>query len=255
MADPWFDYDVGAGDEFEEMLAADDMDLLGFDSDELLGIDPETAAMLGLSFGDIWGGVKKVASAARKVLPIAAAVNPMAALQPLIAQRGGTAVARSIGRHLAQKYGTPHRSRRRTDYARRLSGGQYGAPPAGAKEWPLPFPLVTFTDTTPTTQNTIARPQRLFRGRRLFVNVVRSAGATGVAVSITRFDVGADNQLASAGALAAEFYGPQAFDSRLVTTPSGPGIDITLGFSVTPTPAVGESVIVQATIHGDSWGS
>lgn len=255
---PWHDYDVGADDI--DLLGA--MELLGedFDDDDLLGdIDPETAAMLGFGFGDVWRGIKKAGKGAygvaKKVLPIA--INPYAgALLHARAASKAKARAAVANRMLtAGAYGSPAPSMARTQYAARLAQGRFGAAAAGAKEWPLGFPAVVFTDTTPTTQIVRARPQRLFRGRRPFIIVTRSAGAAAIGVSISRLDVGADNQLVGADPLPAETFGPTAFGTNLVMTPASPGIDVTVAYTVTAAPGVGETVTVLTSIHGDSWGS
>jgi hypothetical protein len=133
-------------------------------------------------------------------------------------------------------------------------GAASGAPPSGAKEWPLGFPILVFTSLTGTLLNAISRPQRLHRGRRLIVTVVRSAGAAAVAVSVNQIFVGADNQMIAAQPIAAEAFGPTAVGTAMVFTPASPGIDVTIQYLTSPVP-VGESVTVQTTLIGDSWGA
>lgn len=141
-------------------------------------------------------------------------------------------------------------------YKRSLGrGAASGAPPAGAKEWPLGLSTVVFTPTSGLLLNATARPQRLFRGRRLVVVVTRTAGAAAVAITVNQIFIGADNQLIAATPLPAEMFGPTAVDTSLVFTPASPGIDVVIQFAANVAPGAGESVTVTSAIAGDSWGS
>lgn len=134
-------------------------------------------------------------------------------------------------------------------------GAATGAPSAGAKEWPLGLSTVTFLPASGTLLSAIARPQRLFRGRRLVVTINRSAGAAALAVTVNQVFIGADNQLIAATPLPADGFAFNAVDTSLLFSPASPGIDVTIQYAISAAPAAGEFVIVNTMIIGDSWGS
>jgi hypothetical protein len=145
---------------------------------------------------------------------------------------------------------------RKIGYRKALAAGAAsGTPPSGAKEWPLGFPVLTFTSATGTLLNAVTRPQRLHRGRRLSITVIRSAGAAAVAVSVNQIFIGADNQMIAAQPIPAETFGPTAVGTSMVFTPASPGIDVTIQYLTNIVVPVGESVVVQTSLIGDSWGS
>jgi hypothetical protein len=146
------------------------------------------------------------------------------------------------------------RARGRRTVRRALVPKTPGVPTPGPRNWPLGFGLFTFVNAGVTTNLFTAAPQRPFKGVRLVVVVSRSAGATAELVSITSLNVGQTNQLVGALALPAEAFGPGAFQVDLALDPATPGIDITIGVSISAAPGVAETVSVNPVIIGLAIG-
>lgn len=157
-----------------------------------------------------------------------------------------------------RRYRGRRRSRgrsRRARYKRGLAkGSASGTPSAAAKEWPMGLTTVQFVNAGATTLNAVAEPQRLFRGRRLIIQSVPTAGAAAIPVTITQIFVGADNQLVNANPLPITAFAATAFDVKMVLSNASPGIQITVTYSIPAAPAVGETITVNTMIIGDSWG-
>lgn len=126
-----------------------------------------------------------------------------------------------------------------------------GAPGNALRGFALGFPIATFISGGPTTIEVQASPQLAFKGARLVV-VVSRAGATSTGlVTISTFLVGQRDQRVSGGALLAEAYAPNAFQTVMALDQATPGIDIRLGFTLTgPALAGADSVLVGSQIIG-----
>jgi hypothetical protein len=102
-----------------------------------------------------------------------------------------------------------------------------------------------------------ARPQRPFRGERLLATVLRSGASTaGVAAVTTGVFVGTDLQQLQIGNYNLEFFAPTAFGVRLDLQAAEPGIDISIGTTVTPAATISGSdfISVQLLLLGRSLG-
>jgi len=155
--------------------------------------------------------------------------------------RGGRGYARAV-------------SRRKAAYINKLIPRVPGTPTPGARNFPVGFGTFAFVNGGATAVNLIANPQRPIKGARLVVQVNRTgATATGL-VTITTLLVGQNNQLVSAQALPAEAFAPGAFQTTLSLDPATPGIDITLGLSISAAPGAGDQVDVSAMLIGDAIG-
>jgi hypothetical protein len=129
-----------------------------------------------------------------------------------------------------------------------------GVPNNGLREQPLGLGAVAFTNASGTILTLQASPQRPFKGRRLVLDITRTgAGATGL-VTVTRLDVGSDNQLAGSGALSSSAFGATAVDVPLDLAPATPGILITVQLAVSVAPGAGERIDVSGTLFGMTIG-
>ena len=125
-----------------------------------------------------------------------------------------------------------------------------GTPASGPKQYPLGFPIVSFTDVTSTSLQAQTNPQRPFKGYRLVTSIARTgAGATGL-VSISTLFVGQDSQLVSSNPIGADVFQPGAFSVELALTDAGPGILITITYTISVLPGNGEQVDVGTTLIG-----
>lgn len=129
-----------------------------------------------------------------------------------------------------------------------------GVPMPGARLQPLGFGSTAFTATSGTLLQLQAQPQRPFLGQRLVVDLTRTGvSATGL-VTISRVDVGTDNQLVSSGAISAAAFAATAFDVNVKFAPATPGVLITLQFNITAAPTMTDRVDIGATLFGTSVG-
>jgi hypothetical protein len=136
--------------------------------------------------------------------------------------------------------------------ARRLIPSTPGVPNRGLGEQPLGLGASAFTAASGTLLTLSASPQRPFRGRRLVVDITRTgASATGL-VTITRLDVGADNQLPGSGAIGAGTFAATAFGVDLDLDPATPGVTVTAQFNISAAPAMADRVDFSATLIGQS---
>jgi hypothetical protein len=136
--------------------------------------------------------------------------------------------------------------------ARRLIPPVPGVPARGLGEQPLGLGSTAFTATSGTLLTVTASPQRPFRGRRLIIDLTRTgATATGL-VTLTRFDVGVDNQLPGAGAIGAGAFAATAFGVDLDLDPATPGVNITLQFNISAAPTMTDRVDIAVTLIGQA---
>jgi hypothetical protein len=136
--------------------------------------------------------------------------------------------------------------------ARRLLPPIPGVPARGLGEQPLGFGATAFTAASGTLLTLTASPQRPFRGRRLVVDLTRTgASATGL-VTLTRIDVGVDNQLPGAGALAVSTFANNSVGVNLDMDPCTPGVNITLQFNISAAPAMADRVDLAAALIGET---
>lgn len=98
-------------------------------------------------------------------------------------------------------------------------------------------------------------PQRPFDGKRIVVDVTRSnagASANGL-LTMTRLDIGSDNQLVGSGSLSVGSFIANGVDVNLELDRAVPGIQVTMQFNISAAPTVaGDRVDFSATIFGVS---
>ena len=146
------------------------------------------------------------------------------------------------------------RARKRRVIRRALVPNVPGSPRPGAREWPLGFPVATFTAASGTSLSVTAQPQRAFKGSRLVVDIARTgATATGL-ISISRFFVGQINQLVSAQPVGAGSFAPNSFHTTLSVDPATPGVDITLTYDTSVAPTAPDQIDVGTTVIGLALG-
>lgn len=131
-----------------------------------------------------------------------------------------------------------------------------GVAAPGGRLQALGFPVAVFA--AGTAINTLIQvntnPQRPFRGERLVLTVLRTAGAAAVGVRLVRVECGTANQLVGVDAIDADAFRPDAFGIRMVLDPVQPGVLVTLQFQNALAVPAGESVTVLASIFGQAVG-
>ena len=120
---------------------------------------------------------------------------------------------------------------------------------------PLGLGNFTFVNAGVTTNVFSTNPQKPVRPRRLWIDIARSAGASGVGVFVDDIKIGTKSMLAGIAAIPAAQFAPGAFSTRYALFDSAtPGIDISVTISLSATPAVGETVDVSVSFDCDSVG-
>lgn len=138
--------------------------------------------------------------------------------------------------------------------ARQLIPQVPGVPLPGVRLQPLGLGATAFTATSGTLLQLQASPQRPFQGQRLILDITRTgATATGL-VTVTRLDVGTDNQLVGSGAISANAFAPTAFDANVRFAPATPGVLITVQMNISAAPTMTDRVDVGGTIFGTTVG-
>lgn len=129
-----------------------------------------------------------------------------------------------------------------------------GVPRPGLKLQPLGLSSISFTATSGTALNMTASPQRPFKAKRLIIDFTRSgATATGL-VTVTSINVGTDNQLVGSGPLPAAAFAVTAFDANIEFAPATPGIEVSVGVSITAAPTMTDTIDVAGALFGTSLG-
>jgi hypothetical protein len=135
-----------------------------------------------------------------------------------------------------------------------LKNGAPGAPPVSEKMYTLAFNSVVFNNSSGNALTATSRPQLAVRPERPVVIVTRSLGAGGIGVSISDIKVGQRSQLANSGEIPAEMFAPTAFGVRQAYDPCGPGIDVSIFYATTATPAAGETITVLSSLVARAAG-
>lgn len=155
--------------------------------------------------------------------------------------------APGLARRLAAR-----RTAGRAAIAQRFGLRAPGVPAQGARRLPLGFDSFTFVNAGVTINNFVTTPQVPFKGRRLVIDVARSAGALAQAVRIDDIQIGTRSQLAGQLRVSASVFGANAFDVDLGMDPCTPGTNILIVVSISAAPGVGETITVTPALIGDA---
>jgi len=128
-----------------------------------------------------------------------------------------------------------------------------GAQVAKLGKYNLGFPVQTFALATPGPLTAESNPQKPFKPMRLVIVTTRSPATTGGLVSIIPgTSVGVDPVLISNDGVPAEAFSPEASNGmdNIAWPEASKGLDVSIVFAITITPAAGEQVDVQPTLFG-----
>jgi len=135
-----------------------------------------------------------------------------------------------------------------------IQGGMIGAPPVTEKMYPIAFPVATFLPAGVGAQIIQANPQLACKPERPVVLVLRTAGAAAVGVNLDDIKVGQRSQFINAGSIPAETFSGANFGVRLSADPAGPGVLVSLFYSITLAVPAANTVTVQSTIISRAAG-
>jgi hypothetical protein len=138
--------------------------------------------------------------------------------------------------------------------ARQLIPQVPGVPMPGVRLQPLGLGATAFTAASGTLLQLQASPQRPFQGQRLILDITRTGGTATGLVTVSRLDVGTDNQLVGSGAISAGAFAATAFDANIRFAPATPGVNITCQLNISAAPAAADRVDVGGTLFGTTVG-
>ena len=125
-----------------------------------------------------------------------------------------------------------------------------GAPPVAEKQIPLGFGNQAFTSTSGTTLTFTARPQAVFRGRRLVIEFTRTGTTSTGLMTITSLLIGTRNQLVGTLGIPVSTFGGTSVGVDMSLDPAAPGIDITILCVVTAAPTTTDRIDIGMALLG-----
>ncbi len=162
---------------------------------------------------------------------------------------------------LADYVGARRRAQRRSPQrgmnripSRQLIPRVPGVPMPGLRLQPLGLGATAFTATSGTLLSLQASPQRPFQGQRLILDITRTGTTSTGLVTVSRLDVGTDNQLVGSGAISAGAFAATAFDANIRFAPATPGVNITCQLNISAAPTTTDRVDVGGTLFGTTVG-
>lgn len=139
-------------------------------------------------------------------------------------------------------------------FRRRKRRGSSNGGGGGGRNQPFGLGSTVFTNVSGTALTLEKAPLEDFQGRRLVVDVTKSAGAAGIMVEITSLMVGSKNQLPQGlASMPAAAFASTAVQGGWIMNKAKASVPIALGLAVSAAPAAGETVNVSALIHGRSY--
>lgn len=167
------------------------------------------------------------------------------------ARRGGKPKSRrGTGRSIARRI-MSSRAAKRMDVRAKLVTPLPGVPGIEIAMLALGFTTTQFVNGGATVQTVTSTPQKPIKGQRLVVDLARTAGAVEL-LTISQFLIGATNVLPSGQPLSVTAFAANAFHTVLDLPPAGPGIVITIQYTISAAPGVGETVDIATTLIGPS---
>ncbi len=167
---------------------------------------------------------------------------------------GTLELADYVGARRRMNRGRSRMAARNSVPARQLIPNVPGVPMPGVRLQPLGLGATAFTATSGTLLTLQASPQRPFQGQRLILDITRTGATSTGLVTVSRLDVGTDNQLVGSGAISANAFQPTAFDANVRLAPATPGVNITVQLGTTLAPTAPDRIDVGGTIFGTTVG-
>jgi len=144
-----------------------------------------------------------------------------------------------------------HRLAKAQRVAQELTRPAPGVPGVQGALLALGFTTIQFVNAGATTLSVTSTPQKPFRGQRLVVDLARTAAATQL-ITITRFLMGAVNVLPSGDPIGVAGFAATAFQTMLDLVPVSSGDIITIDYTTSAAPGVGETIDISTTLFGPS---
>lgn len=160
--------------------------------------------------------------------------------------RGRASPIRALAKRAARG-----RAADRLDVRAKLTTPLPGVPGVEIAMLALGFTTVQFVNAGATSLTVTSTPQKPIKGQRLVVDLARTAGAVEL-VTISTFLIGATNVLPSGQPLSVTAFAANAFHTVLDLPPAGPGIIVTIVYTVSAAPGVGETIDIATTLIGPS---
>lgn len=136
-------------------------------------------------------------------------------------------------------------------------GGRRLPPGQARGNWnalqPLGIGAVTFTASSGTALTASQQVQKLFHPKRLIIDVARTGTSSTGLITVTAINVGADNQLATAGStgpIPVSMFANVGVDLNLNFAPATPGITISVALQTSAAPTSSDTIACSIGMLG-----
>jgi hypothetical protein len=129
-----------------------------------------------------------------------------------------------------------------------------GVPQNARRRQPLGGGTVSFILNSGTSLTTTIRPQKPYLIRRVITSIARTGTTATGLVSITRFAIGANDQLVQAASFPADLWSASSADVDVVFDPASVGQDIVVQFAISAAVTGTDSVVVGIGFLGETYG-
>jgi hypothetical protein len=120
---------------------------------------------------------------------------------------------------------------------------------------PLGLGFVTFGVATGTALALTAQPQKLFKPKRLVLDIARNGTTSTGAILVTSINIGADNMLVTSGAVSpipAALFQNTGVDLNMQFSVCTPGITVQVGLLCSLAPSSTDTIVVSGAMSGSA---
>lgn len=129
-----------------------------------------------------------------------------------------------------------------------------GVPANARRRQPLGGGTVTFSASSGTSLTFTIRPQKPYLIRRIITSIARTGTTATGLVSITRFAIGANDQLVQAASFPADLWSAASADVDVVFDPASVGQDIVVQATISAAPTTTDTVVLGLGFLGETYG-
>lgn len=120
---------------------------------------------------------------------------------------------------------------------------------------PLGLGFVTFSTSSGTALALTAQPQKLFKPKRLILDIARNGTTSTGAIVVTAINIGADNMLVTSGQVSpipAAVFQNTGVDLNMQFSICTPGITVQVGLLCSTAPSSTDTIVVSGAMTGSA---
>jgi hypothetical protein len=120
---------------------------------------------------------------------------------------------------------------------------------------PLGLGFATFSATSGASLALTAQPQKLFKPKRLILDIARNGTSSTGAIVVTSINIGADNMLVTSGAVSpipAAMFQNTGVDLNMQFSICTPGITVQVGLQCVTLPTSTDTIVVSGAMSGSA---